>query len=106
MAAVPELLQQQEEDRSKVRPSPPSGSRTGGPAAPIPSATLGVLGLLVHPPDPERRELPPVSPRRAADAGPSTERPRGEPPALVSGDLRLFLEKVTKTSLGFVQTGR
>lgn len=31
MAAVPELLQQQEEDRSKVRPWPPSAPGPGGP---------------------------------------------------------------------------
>lgn len=51
MAAVPELLQQQEEDRSKVRPFSLSGCRTGGPADfPKPHiSSPGALGLFMHP---------------------------------------------------------
>lgn len=87
MAAVPELLQQQEEDRSKVRPSSPSCSRTAGHAdllePLIPSLTP--WGLLVQPcfsakATPHRHAEAPAGPRvpfapfslRAAD-------PRREP---------------------------
>lgn len=94
MAAVPELLQQQEEDRSKVRPFSLSGSRTGGPAdSPKPHiSSPGALGRFLHPclagkhlPDFELPLCPvpwtlgrePETRDRTA-RWPSTERARGE----------------------------
>lgn len=87
MAAVPELLQQQEEDRSKVRPSRPQApGQEAPPTSPFLSHPRGLWGASCtrssrraprrgkHPPAAER---PLLGPRRAAPGAPPG--PRGGP---------------------------
>lgn len=71
MAAVPGLLQQQEEDRSKVRPSSPSCSRTGGPAdLPEPHIPSPIPRGLILQPCFSVKDTPPTLRRAEAPAGP------------------------------------